>query len=187
MKRKIIFFLFLLAASLTIPNHIHAEEKASGSSASFSQSSVIPKTEGADRRAKILRNFFQLYNSPLADNAETFVREADQNNIDWKLLPAISGVESTFGLAVPTHCNNAWGYNIYGDITRCFPTYDGAITTISHDIRHRYMDEWGAKDVYSIGRMYAASPTWAYRVEGFMQTIGDLALQSNTAPLPISL
>jgi len=40
---------------------------------------------------------------------EVYVREADKHQIDWRLLPAISLVESSAGLH--QRYNNAWGWN----------------------------------------------------------------------------
>lgn len=188
MKNKIFFSSFLLIFLITINStKSYAEEKSSGTSASFTQFAETSVSDIQDNRVQILRSFLLEYNSPLADNAESFIKQADKYNLDWKLLPAISGVESTFGNAVPLNCNNAWGYNIYGAITRCFTTYDDAIAVISHDIRHLYMNHWGAKDVWEIGRLYAASPTWSSRVSYFMNTLGDYAVMHDNHPLPISL
>lgn len=188
MKNTIIFLSFLLItlSSLTASKSF-AEEKSSGSSASITQFAETNVSDKKDSRVEILRSFLRQYDSPLADNADSFIIQADKYNLDWKLLPAISGVESTFGHAVPMHCNNAWGYNIYASVTRCFETYDDAISVISHDLRNLYMDEWGAKDVWEIGRLYAASPTWAYRVHTFMNEISDYAVIHDNHPLPISL
>src|SRR5690348_2794535 len=54
-----------------------------------------------DERVTRLQAFLQTYNSPLADDAKTFVAQADRNNLDWKLVAAIAGVESTFGKEIP--------------------------------------------------------------------------------------
>ena len=181
MKTKISIFVFtILLLLLTTTFKIQAQEKASGSSATFAD---INAQLVVDTRSQVLRKYLEHYNSPLAPFAQTFVAQADANNIDWKLLVAISGVESTFGKAEP--CINAWGYNIYGKTTRCFDTYPDAIKTISQDLRYKYMNQWGATDVYSIGRIYAASPTWASRVTYFMDQIDAFALANQ--PLPISL
>lgn len=188
MKNTIVFLSFLLVSSLLFtPAKIYAEEKSSVVSASFTQVSEAAISDDLDIRAQILHAYLRENNSPLAPYAQNFVAEADKNNLDWKLLPAISGVESTFGNAEPAGCNNAWGYNIYGDFTRCFASYDAAITVITRDLRQLYMNQWGAKDVWTIGRLYAASPTWAYRVNRFMVDLGQYAITHDNRPLPISL
>src|SRR5260221_11664026 len=98
MKTKIgifAFFLILLYSIIFTPK-IQAQEKASGSSATL-QTTLTDR--GLDNRGASLKKFLTQYDSPLAPFADTFVAEADANNIDWKLLVAISGVETTFGKA----------------------------------------------------------------------------------------
>lgn len=184
MKTKIIVFVFMLLLTFFINTpKIQAQEKASRSSATF-HDILVQRAE--DNRAQILYKYLSQYNSPLAPYAEDFVAQADMYHIDWKLVVAISGVESTFGKAVP--CTNAWGWAIPdNEHIFCFPSYRTGIRTISHDLRFKYMDQWNATDVYSIGRIYAASPTWASRVDYFMNQIQAFALQPENQPLSISL
>lgn len=206
MKRIITFYVFLLLILSSIfPLSSFASEKEAGNSAKsseFAENSVV-KTLVIDTRADTLKRYLEKYNSPLADYADTFVKEADNNNLDWKLVAAISGVESTFGQEVPQACNNAWGFGIYGDITTCFASYDGpvvfnddmsinnaksgAIARISKALREDYMDKWGEKDVFAIGASYAASEMWPYRVTYFMQDIQDFESKTEKISLPISL
>lgn len=183
MRTKIIVVLSLLflVTSIFTPK-IQAQEKASGSSATFAD---INAAAAVDNRALVLKNYLEAQDSPLAPYANEFVQQADLYHIDWKLLVAISGVESTFGKAVP--CTNAWGFGIYGNQTMCFASYDDAIRTISKSIRTQYMDQWDETDVYSIGKSYAASPTWADRVTYFMNQIQAYSLLPQNQPLPISL
>lgn len=183
-KNLVISFFLLTLLTLFTPQAL-AEEKFSNSSANFA---AILKTKVSDPRVKLISSYLEKYNSPLAPYAGTFVREADRYNIDWRLVVAISGVESTFGKAEPTGCNNGWGYGIYGNNMLCFNSYNDAIHTISQALREKYLDKWGASDVYSIGHLYAASPTWADRVTYFMNDIDAYksSLDDNK-PLSISL
>lgn len=126
---------------------------------------------GDFRRVAILYNFLDSYNSPLKIYARNFVEEANKNNLDYRLLAAISGVESTFGQQLPYSSYNAWGWGIYGNNALRFGSYPEAISTISKSLRENYIDSWGAKNVYQIGRFYAASPTWAQRVVYFMEKV----------------
>lgn len=176
---------FLLTLLILFTPQALAEEKLSGPSASFA---AILKAKVADHRVQILHSYLEKYNSPLTPYAGTFVREADRYGIDWKLVVSISGVESTFGKAEPEGCNNGWGYGIYGDNMLCFTSYNDAIHTISQALREKYLNKWGATDVYSIGHLYAASPTWADRVTYFMNDIDAYqhGLEDNQ-PLSISL
>ena len=182
MKAKTIIFAFTLFLTLLItPQKTLAQEQASGSSATLH--SMLLAREG-DNRVDVLKRYLEHENSPLADYASTFVAQADLYNIDWRLVAAIAGRESTFAKQEP--CVNAWGYGIYGNQVRCFDTYGQAIQIISKDLREKYMNQWGAKTVWDIGKIYAASPTWASGVVYFMNDIDRFAL-ANPGPLPISL
>src|SRR5579864_6730558 len=106
MKEKTIISLsivlcIILFFSVFIPQTAFAQEKQAGTSATFEETQI---NEVRDNRVEILQKFLEQYNSPLASNAETFVKEADKNKIDWKLLPSIAGVESTFAHAEPAYC-----------------------------------------------------------------------------------
>lgn len=161
----------------------NAQEYLAGSSAALLKPT---SQEASDSRIRILRQYLEKYNSPLVPYAGTFVEKADKYNLDWKLVVAISGVESTFGREIPNDSYNGWGWGIYGDNMIRFSSWEEGIETISEGLRNKYIDKWGAKDVYEIGHYYAASPTWAQRVEYFMNSIEEYQKQ-NLASLPISL
>jgi len=162
---------------------VYAQEFSAGSSAALLKPS---NQKTSDSRVRILREYLEKYNSPLVPYAGTFVENADKYNLDWKLVAAISGVESTFGREIPNDSYNGWGWGIYGDNMIRFSSWTEGIQTISEGLRTKYMNQWGAKDVYQIGKLYAASPTWAQRVEYFMNSIEDYKNLS-LANLPISL
>ena len=65
----------------------HANIHATGSSAMFK--SEIREQE-TDYRSNILRGYLESYNSPLAEEADTFVSIADKYNLDWRLLASIA-------------------------------------------------------------------------------------------------
>ncbi len=180
-KIFVVLSILLLITSIFTPK-IQAQEKASGSSASFHD---LLAQQAQDNRVEVLKRYLNQQNSPLAPYASTFVAQADYYHIDWTLVAAISGVESTFGKEVP--CINAWGFGIYGTQTLCFTSYDEGIRTVSKALREQYMDTWEETDIYSIGASYAASPAWANHVVYFMDQIHAFALQPENQPLPISL
>ncbi|MGE5042079.1 MAG: hypothetical protein ACM3IJ_04200 [Candidatus Levyibacteriota bacterium] len=155
--------VFLLATAI-FPKHIHAETSAS--SAALTHEAPIKKVK--DNRVIALEVVLSKYNSPLADYAKTYVDTADKYGIDWKLLPAISGVESTFGKALISGTFNAYGW---GSGTIYFKNWEDGIDTIDKSLKNDYMIKWRATDVWSIGKIYAASPTWATRVNHFMEEI----------------
>lgn len=182
MKKLIVIFIVIIISQLTASN-VNATELASGSSAKIE----LVKAKNFDSRVKILEDYLNQFNSPLVGEASTFVRYADQYDLDWKLVAAISGVESTFGKQIPYRSYNGWGWGIYGTNMIYFNSWEDGIRTVSEGLRTNYLDKWGATNVYEIGRIYAASPTWAQRVDYFMGKISDFALRNPQSALPLSL
>ncbi len=164
------------------PSIAFAQKEAGSSAATVKD---LPEAT-VDRRASVLKAYLEAKNSPLNPSAATFIKTADKYNLDWKLVVAISGVESTFGQQIPYNSYNAWGWGIYGDNTIRFSSWDEGIETISKGLREKYMDKWEAQNVYQIGQFYAASPTWAQRVDSIMRQIDSFAAK-DTSSLSISL
>jgi len=181
-KIFILFVLYLLFQFLT--QEALAKELASGSSAKIE---FVKQSKNQDSRVKILRDYLNQYNSPLVEYAPIFVKYADKYSLDWKLVAAISGVESTFGQQIPYNSYNGWGWGIYGTNMIYFTSWEDGIKTVSEGLRENYINKWGASDVYEIGRFYAASPTWAQRVDYFMGKISDFALRNPQSALPLSI
>lgn len=173
-----LFLIFLTQATF-----VNAQERAAGSSAAL----LKPIAKEPDSRVKILREYLGQYNSPLVSNASDFVEIADKYNLDWKLVAAISGVESTFGHQIPYQSFNGWGWGIYGDNMIRFSSWTEGIETVSEGLRTNYLNKWGAKDVWEIGRIYASSPTWAQRVTYFMRKIDEFKDQKLAVSLALSL
>ena len=125
-----------------------------------------------DKRVDHLRKFLLSYDSPLASEAGHFITEADRLNLDWKLVPAIAGTESTFGKQVPYGSFNAWGWGIPTGAQwgLAFSNWKSAITAVSEGLRYNYVDK-GAATIDQIGYIYAASPAWASHVRFFIDKI----------------
>ena len=62
-----------------------------------------------DPRTLRLSRFFSRLHCPVVDLASDFVRAADENHLDWRLLPSISVIESGGGKAYRN--NNIFGWN----------------------------------------------------------------------------
>lgn len=185
-KRKFIFsFIISVVLLLTSSKNLYAQQKASGSSAVLIDvSSLNVKDDG---RVRVLKKFLAQHDSPLEPYAKNFVETADKYNLDWKLVVSIAGLESTYGQQIPYGSYNAWGWGIYGNNVIYFKSWDDGIETVSSGLRQRYIDAWGAEDIYQIGSMYAASPTWAQRVAANMYTIEQFKLRNPAEVLSISI
>jgi Mannosyl-glycoprotein endo-beta-N-acetylglucosaminidase len=183
MKRRFILLLAVLTFFTAISSQkALAYDQTSEQSADFAEPQTVASQAKQDNRAEILSAYLAQYNSPLADHADTFIKEADAYNLDWRMVAAISGVESGYGKAIPPYSYNAWGFGVYGSNVRRFTSWDDGITVVSTALRQEYMNARDATNAYQIGATYAASPTWATRVQGNMDAIEQFA--ENYSPKP---
>jgi hypothetical protein len=107
-------------------------------------------------------------NSPLVPYVYDLISEADKYGLDWKLVAAISGVESNFGKQIWTGSHNAWGWG-GGKIT--FKSWPKGIETISKGLKTGYIEK-GARNPEQISVIYAPfSTTWAAKVRFFMRQL----------------
>jgi hypothetical protein len=141
---------------------------AVGTAATEKQSqSIVIALNSSDMRVKALENVFARYRSPLAPYAGAYVRIADKYEVDWKLLPAIAGLESSFGKAQLPDSNNSYGW---GGGRIYFKSVDEGIETVLSGLKNRYISR-GATTVETIAPIYSESHTWAPRVRRFMNEI----------------
>lgn len=145
--------------------------------------SITPQK--VDKRAEVLQAYLAKYNSPMQYQAQSFVEAADEYNLDWRLVPAIAGVESTFGKFIPGGFN-AWGWGVYGDQAIYFTSWRDGIFTVSAGLRQNYLDR-GLVDPYDINRVYAASPTWGSHVHYFLKDIEKFQAEYEKVNSPVSI
>jgi hypothetical protein len=119
-------------------------------------------------RKLALQEYLESYRSPLSNNATDFIDTANIHGLDWKLLPAISGAESTFGRHAPANSYNPFGW-ING--TKKFQSWKEAITMVGDGIKRIYTSR-GRTTPALMQPVYAPpSETWANKVEYFMQKL----------------
>jgi hypothetical protein len=141
-------------------------------------SSAMPKFKNAqepvfDYRVYTLSRFLGQYNSPLTPYSPEFIKEADSYGIDWRIVPAIAGVESTFGKQIPYGSYNAYGW---ANGKTSFKSWPDSIQTVTKTLKCNYMDR-GATSVSKIARIYAPpSKTWGAKVQYFEGKINTLPL-----------
>jgi hypothetical protein len=166
--QKITFIIFVLAYVFTVD--VSADVTVAESSAQ-----LVGRTKvESDYREEILRNYLEGHNSPLSEYSGVFISLADKYRLDWRLVPAITGVESTFGKRIPINSYNAYGW---ANGSYSFESWDESIEVVSKALRDNYIDR-GAVSINDIARIYAPpSETWARNVKFFMNKID---------PLPVS-
>ena len=181
--RKILFLIFTaFLAVFFIPQTAQAQENR----LVMAGISGVLKTKPIqlDNRVEKLTAFLKKYDSPLVPYAEDFVSMADRYQIDWKLLPAITGVESTFGKQIPYNSYNAYGWN-NGHYR--FKSWKNSIEIVSQALKEKYYNR-GLDTPYKIGRVYAPpSPFWGNRVDNFMKTIESFSIGSPLSTLTLTI
>lgn len=112
-----------------------------------------------------IKKVLDSYNSPLAQYVDAFVQTCYKYKLDCYLLPAISGVESTFGKFLYPGSHNPFGW---GGGMIMFNTFEEGIDTVGKGLRENYINK-GAETVDQIGRIYCTGSTWAGKVSYFMK------------------
>lgn len=126
----------------------------------------------ADPRVLAMNKFLTDYHSPMAPYAELFVTEADIYGLDWRIVAAVSGVESAFGNLIPLNTNNGWGWRggPGGDWSN-FPTWAEGIKEITRGLAEGYgirMTPFQIEPIYCPPCAANPAHAWANGVTNFM-------------------
>lgn len=172
---KILIFLvtFLFTLILFLRSYIVEVRAYEILNPSTSQDLVVSKK--LDKEAQILQKYLAKFDSPLQLHAQDFIDAARTYNLDWKMLPAIAGVESTFGKQIPGGYN-AYGWGVYGNQAIYFTSWTDGINTVAKGLKENYLDK-GLTDPYKMNSIYAESKSWGSRVTYFMQELEKFAAQ----------
>ena len=118
----------------------------------------------SDPRLQALRKFFAKFDCPAWKYAATFLEAADDYDLDWRLLPSISYLESTGGKAARN--NNLFGW----DSGRAhFPSPVAGIHTVGFRLAHsgQYRD----KNLDELLETYNPNVEYAAKVKSVMRRI----------------
>ena len=130
---------------------------------------------GRKEKAEAIDAYFAKYDTPLAGHGMKFVIEAEKNDIDWRLLPAIAMRESTGGIhACKRVSNSVFGY---GSCKMSFNSIDDSIEIVAHSLggnnpsTARHYDN---KTTLGILRKYnSVIPSYPKQVTKIMKKISD--------------
>jgi len=131
-------------------------------------------------RALAIDSYFKRKEMPLEGMGMKMVLEAEKNEIDWRLLPAISVRESTGGkqacIRVP---NNSFGW---GSCRIGFKSNDVAIETVARNLggnnpnTARHYDNKTTLDILRSYNPPSIVPKYGEQVIAIMDTIGEIYL-----------
>lgn len=161
MRFQLVSKHFLVAAGLlAVPATIQFEQTAKA----LPVQKPNAGTESEDVRTARLRQFFNSLHCPIQEMAGDFVQAADDNLLDWRLLPSISIIESGGGKVFKN--NNLFGWD-NGDAP--FPTIRAGIHQVAYKLGrsslYRHADSLGKL------KFYNPNPDYAVRVAEVMAAI----------------
>lgn len=164
--KKLFFPIFLVLSLFLGALSVRAQEvPISGDSARL----VRDKVENPfDYRQLRLYLFFRDKKSPLAEFSADFIQAADTWGIDWRLLPAIAGLESGYGKRFIPGTFNAYGW---GGGKIGFDSWEDSIFHISRKLKEKYYDR-GLTTPSDIGLVYAPpNPNWGNLIASIIHKI----------------
>jgi hypothetical protein len=133
---------------------------------SVQQYKASPVVNRTDPRLSQLQKFFGDRDCPLRDSAKDFLIAADQNQLDWRLLPSISIIESSGGKDYRN--NNVFGW---ASCKEKFTSVRAGIHYVAAQLgkSRRYKD----RDTDSKLQIYNPVPEYSQRVRAVMRAIGS--------------
>lgn len=174
--KKTLLLIILSLIILVTPDTTQAAEpsilgvQTAGSSAVLQTKQMAQLTEFLRKenvylkKRAAIKSWLEKNNSPMAGSVDGFIETCRKYEIDCYLLPAIAGLESTYGKHVIPDYYNPFGW---GSGRIKFESWEAGIDAVGKGLRNNYMNK-GAETVEQIAPIYAASPTWAPRVRLIM-------------------
>jgi hypothetical protein len=141
---------------------------AAPATVSVQQYHASPEVKQNDPRLSRLQKYFGDRDCPLRDSAKDFLIAADQNQLDWRLLPSISMIESSGGKDYRN--NNVFGWD---SCKERFSSVRAGIHYVAAQLGKstRYKN----KGIDAKLQMYNPLPEYPQRVKAVMRAIGSYA------------
>ena len=131
------------------------------------------------KKAEIIDNYYKARNMPLYGYGRKMVEEAEKNDLDWRLIPAISVIETTGGRHLcknPKAGNNPFGW---GSCKIGFKSFDEAIEKIALNLggnNPKTAHHYDGKTILEIINKYnppSIVPDYSKKIFKVMNTLGD--------------
>ena len=139
---------------------------AAPATVSVQQYAASQAVKQSDPRLSQLQKYFGDRDCPLRDSAKDFLIAADQNELDWRLLPSISIIESSGGKDYRN--NNVFGW---ASCKEKFTSVRAGIHYVAAQLgkSRRYK----GKSIDTKLQMYNPLPEYSQRVKAVMRAIGS--------------
>jgi len=117
-----------------------------------------------DPRIQSLRRFFQKHQSPAGTLSDVFVQEADNNNLDWRLMPGLALIETGGG----KHCRH---HNLFGwsNGHASFGSFSESIRQVAYQLSNSHY--YRNKNLEVVLRLYNRNPGYTRLVKAVMRGI----------------
>lgn len=135
------------------------------------------KATNFDSRAVQMRVVLEKYNSPMVGLEDTLIATAEKYKLDWTLMAAIAGTESSFAKRMPYQCNNPYGWGIYGNNKICFESLEASIEGVAAGLAQKYNTSSLETIAYTYNKV--STESWIKHTRFFMNKI-------KTAEIPVS-
>lgn len=159
-------------------------QKLNSESRNAQEAAMSEKLEAQKVKADAIDAYFKKYDMPLQGQGMKMILEAEKNNLDWRLLPAIAVRESTGGKYA---CNKAThSFFGWGSCKINFSSIEEAIEIVAHNLggnnpktAHHY-DEKSTKEILRAYNPPSIVPRYAEQVISIMNAIGDADITTET-------
>jgi hypothetical protein len=177
-KKLVVLWKRLLIAGglLLLPVSIRLDKLAAAQPVGADSAQVRPVGLKADPRTTRLATFLSRLHCPIASMAADFVQAADENRLDWRLLPSISVIESGGGKAYRN--NNIFGWNNGLD---AFPSLRAALDLVASRLGHSPI--YRNRDLIGKLHLYNPDESYADKVLDVMNRIST-SVNLRTVPSP---
>jgi hypothetical protein len=143
---------------------------ATPATVSIQQFKAAPAVKANDPRLSRLQKYFGDRSCPLRDSAKDFLIAADQNQLDWRLLPSISIIESSGGKDYTN--NNVFGW---ASCKERFSSVRAGIHYVAAQLGKS--NRYRGKSTDSKLQLYNPLPEYSQRVKAVMRAIGSCSPQ----------
>ncbi len=145
---------------------------------------ALAELKAQKAKADAIDSYFKAHDMPLSGTGMKMVEEAEKNNIDWRLLPAIAIRESTGGKHDCIKAdNNPFGW---GSCKISFNSTEEAIETVAKNLggnnpkTESHYDNKTTKQILHAYNPPSVVPRYANQVMSIMDAIGDENLGTET-------
>jgi len=141
------------------------------------------QASGYDPRILQMRVVLEKYNSPMVGLEDKLISTAEKHGLDWTLMAAIAGTESSFAKRMPYQCNNPYGWGVYGTNKICFESLEASIDGVATGLAKKYNISSLETIAYTYNKV--STESWINHTRFFMNKIKNAEIPVSS--LPISL